>query len=434
MSAAALSRSPHDIRSSVPWITWCFHPYLSILSLSTGSKPTSNASTDDSVLVELESLRAALALVLDYYPHLTGRLHFDSNSHTPEIVGLGTGAELLTAHCSLRLDDIKSKSGRILMTSLPGSGSSLLPAFDPTIEGVCRDPILAMQHTCFACGSVALGIRIHHIVCDACGFFQFVRDLAQLYRGLRSSRQNGDDAQKPTLTSPPEIRSYLRDPDTMASEERQAALEYTPSVFYLDERPVPAPKSQASPSTDQLAPPPVLGRVLRFSGQKLQELNARATDPSGHDWVSSNDALVSYLYQLTYRARLQYLTSLGIPTSAAITQLSTGVLSFINMRGPTRLNFSPRYFPNLVYGSYMYLSHELLADGPLWKVTKAVHNMIHAVTPEQMKQTVRWLAVQPDKSRIKMAFDINGSFTASQWSKFDIYVGVDFDVDRQTGR
>ncbi|GKZ31872.1 hypothetical protein AbraIFM66950_000783 [Aspergillus brasiliensis] len=29
-----------------------------------------------------------------------------------------------------------------------------------------------------------------------------------------------------------------------------------------------------------------------------------------------------------------------------------------------------------------------------------------------------------------MNFDFNGSFTTSQWSKFDMYVGTDFDVDQ----
>lgn len=49
------------------------------------------------------------------------------------------------------------------MPNLPDSGNALLPPFDPTIEGVCRDPILAVKHTRFACG-FALGSAALHCV------------------------------------------------------------------------------------------------------------------------------------------------------------------------------------------------------------------------------------------------------------------------------
>ncbi|KAI2857799.1 hypothetical protein CBS12448_6359 [Aspergillus niger] len=405
-------------------------PFVPVDAVFVYKKPISDANRDHSSLLEVRRLRRALALVLDYYPHLTGRLHFDPKSHRPEIVNLGRGAELLEAHCSLRLDDIESKSSRILLTDLPDSGNALLPPFDSTIEGVCRDPILAIQHTRFACGSVALGFRIHHIVCDACGFFQFVRDLAQLYRALRPAEGCEKDAGIPLLSSAPEIRSYLRDSDSMTSEERQAALKYNPSAYYLVKNSGTKSNTETLTSTDKPVSPPVLGRVLRFSSQKLQELKLRATDPNWQDWVSTNDALVAYLYQLTYRARLRHLTSQGIPDSAAFDQLSTGIFSSINMRGPTRLNLPPRYFPNSIYGAYMYLQPETLAYGPLWKIAKAFHDMSHGITPEQMKLNTQWLALQPDTSRIRMNFDFDGSFTTSQWSKFDMYVRTDFDVDQ----
>ncbi|GAA86663.1 hypothetical protein RIB2604_01703770 [Aspergillus luchuensis] len=405
-------------------------PFVPVDAVFVYRKPIPDANADDNALIEVGRLLRALALVLDYYPHLTGRLHFDPRSHRPKIVSLGLGAELLEARCSLRLDDIKSKSNRLLLTDLPDSGNALLPPFDSTIEGVCRDPILAIQHTRFACGSVALGIRIHHIACDACGFFQFARDLAQLYRALGPSGRDGNVVGTPILSPPPEIRSYLRDPGSMTSEERESALQSNQTTYYLVDDPGTSSNTEPSTAANKPAPPPVLGRVLRFSSQKLQELKAQATDPNGQDWISTNDALVAYLYQLTYRARLQHLIAQGVPETTAFNQLSTGIFSSIDMRGPTRLNLPPRYFPNCVYGAYMYLQPQTLAHGPLWRVAKAFHDMSHGVTPEQMKQNTQWLAIQPDKSRIRMNFDFNGSFTTSQWCKFDMYVGTDFDVDQ----
>lgn len=118
-------------------------------------------------LLPINRLRQALSYLLDYYPHLTGRLQFNPETHAPEITRLGTGAVLHEAHCHLRLDDLvppPRASNRLLVTDLPNGGTALITPFDSSIEGVCRDPLLAIQHTRFACGGVVLGIRVHHIL------------------------------------------------------------------------------------------------------------------------------------------------------------------------------------------------------------------------------------------------------------------------------
>ncbi|KAE8164134.1 transferase family-domain-containing protein [Aspergillus tamarii] len=385
-------------------------------------------------IISAERLRRALSIVLDYYPHLTGRLHFNPSSKVPEIAALGTGAELLEAQCSSRLDDIASAStsGRILMPNLPASGNTLLPPFDPTMEGVCRDPLVAIKHTRFACGGVSLGIRLHHIVCDAHGFFQFVRDLAELYRGVPINQSEA--IALPTLSSPPEIRSYLSAADVMSSEKRHEALKYQPSVFYIEGTGNASTKPQDPPSTNtnQKPQPRVIGRVLRFPGPELQKLKTLATDPSPQtqSWVSTSDALSAYLYQRSYQARFQHLKSQGMSSSKAASELSRGFWASINFRSRDRLNLHPRYFPNAVYCPTAYHSHELLADKPLWQVAKALHEQVHSVDSSIMERTMKWVAAQPDKSRIKVNFEFgNGSFIVSQWTKFDMYVGVNFDVD-----
>ncbi|KAB8225148.1 transferase [Aspergillus novoparasiticus] len=385
-------------------------------------------------IIPAERLHHALSIVLDWYPHLTGRIQFNPSSKAPEITALGTGAELLEAQCSSRLDDIASAStsGRILMPNLPQSGNGLLPAFDATMEGVCRDPLVSIKHTRFACGCVSLGIRLHHIVCDAHGFFQFVRDLAEIYRGLEVNQL--DKITIPTLSSPPEIRSYLSAANTMSSEERREALKYRPSVFHIDEDILPSTKEQDSPpsTTNQHPQPRVIGRVLRFPGPELKKLKALAMDPNpqSQTWVSTFDALSTYLYQRSYQARFQYLKSQGVPSSKAASELSRGFWSSINFRSRDRLSLHPRYFPNAVYCPTAYHSHELLVDKPLWEVAKALHEQVHSVDSSTMERTMKWVAAQPDKSRIKVNFEFgNGSFIVSQWSKFDMYAGVDFGVD-----
>lgn len=77
-------------------------PFVPVDAVFIYRKPISDANADDNALLEVGRLLRALALVLDYYPHLTGRLHFDPKSHRPEIVSLGLGAELLEARCKKR--------------------------------------------------------------------------------------------------------------------------------------------------------------------------------------------------------------------------------------------------------------------------------------------------------------------------------------------
>ncbi|KAL4769059.1 transferase [Aspergillus nidulans var. acristatus] len=404
-------------------------PFVPIENLFVYRQPTSSSENE---LLPIGRLRRALPYLLDHYPHLTGRLQINPATHAPEIARLGTGAELHEAQCNIRLDDLipsDRPSGRLLVTDLPDCGAALTAPFDPSMDGVCRDPILAIQHTRFACGGVVLGVRLHHIVCDTSGFFQLCRDIAEIYRGLTSSAH-------PSLKRAPLIRSYLRDIGVLSPQERQNALDYKPTAYYLGE-PNEAIAANAEGSTDVTlqrtempSRPAITGRVLRFSGNELLELKRLATDPSGRDWVSTFEAVSAYLYQTLYRARIQLLISQGVCPTEAREKLVRGFWTSVNVRDRSRLNLGQNYFPNAIHPVYGVLSHELLADGELWMVTKALHDLIRSVDVEQMEKTSRWLAVQPDKHRIRIGFTFaDGNFTVSQWSGFKMYVGVHFDVD-----
>ncbi len=56
--------------------------------------------TADVELIPVERLECALTRLLDYYPHLTGRLQVNPSDGAAEIARLGTGAELFIARCS----------------------------------------------------------------------------------------------------------------------------------------------------------------------------------------------------------------------------------------------------------------------------------------------------------------------------------------------
>lgn len=281
-------------------------PFIPIENVFVYHKPT---TTTEIEFLPIERLRQALPYLLDYYPHLTGRLQFNSETHAPEIVRLGTGAVLHEARCGVRLDELVPSdraSGRLLVTDLPHCGTALKVPFDPSMDGVCQDPLLAIQHTRFACGGVVLGVRLHHILCDAGGYFQLVRDMAEIYRGLSFSSS-------PSLKCVPQIRSYLQDISVLSPQEKHEAIDYKPTAYYVEqptESATPVVSStDASKETESVpqsaenpTKPLITGQVLRFSGKQLQELKRLATDPSGNDWVSTFEALCTYLYQQVYRA------------------------------------------------------------------------------------------------------------------------------------
>lgn len=370
-------------------------------------------------------LQQAMGFLLDNYPHLTGRFQQDPQSKTFEIAKFGSGAWLLLAKCDATLDAIAAsniRTGRINTENLPQGGESLTPPFDATIEGVCRDPILAIQHTVFACGGIALGIRIHHMACDAYGFFQLARDLAEIYRQLAKS-------ENPRLLSTPDIYSYLFDPNVLSPQERDSAMNYPQSLYYLQGKDNKDLEPNFLPT--RTLQPPIIGRMLRFSSGDLIELKSRASEKDGTGWVSTFEALTGYLYQLAYRTRLNYLASQGYTIQQAASQIARGLWASINVRGPSRLDLSPRYFSNAVYAPYAYGSHELLVDGDLREVAGFVHKLIRSVDKERILQTTRWVAAQPDKSLIKVDYTFaKGCFTVSQWSGFNMYLGVHFETDR----
>ncbi|CAI7565837.1 unnamed protein product [Penicillium viridicatum] len=341
------------------------HTVLSMLTIEAilvYRKP--KAVSDDNFLL-VERLRVAASHLLDYYPHLTGRLQQNPVTQAPEIGSLGTGAELWEAQCPRKLVSIavSALSARILVRHLPDSGNALLPIFHSTMGSVSHNPIFAIQHTRFGCGGVALGIRVHHQVCDATGFMQLVRDLAEIYKQLR-------DSSPPTLVSPPEIFSHFR--------------------------------GMQSPSPSQKEAP--------------------AVDPLMFELVSA------YLYQRIYQARIQVLRDKGLTPDPDALRPLRDFGTTMDMRDSTRLKLPARYFPNAVYCPSTSASHKLLEKGALWKVAQVVHDLIHSVDMDSVKQQFEWIAAQPNKGQIRLKTLPRSCLVATQWTKGKTYVGVDFDV------
>ncbi|GMF30017.1 unnamed protein product [Phytophthora lilii] len=390
------------------------------------------SSTATEELIPIDRLKRALNYLLNYYPHLTGRIVIDPKDHSPQIDQLGAGAKLVSAECSEPLkafevvdeDDQPGSSPRLIGTSLPDGGNALVPPFDPTEEGAASDSILTVQHTRFACGGVSIGIRLRHIICDAAGFFQLARDMAELYRGLRDVEQG--KAEKVKLSGPPpQIRSYLSGL-RFSSEERKRVLETEPTVFELAS---PVQAAVDVESTELGSQSPICGRILRFSSDELAAIKAEANAGTDAHSVSTFCALTAHIWQSIYRARVKLCTAQGMTASKAALCVPRQFLASLDMRSRNQLGVSTRYFPNCVLCPVFSLPASELLNGPLSNIAESVRNGVQPLEPTEVQQNIRWLAAQPDKQRVRLRYRYEeGGIMVSQWNKFGMYRGTELDV------
>ncbi|RTE73706.1 hypothetical protein BHE90_011844 [Fusarium euwallaceae] len=383
-------------------------------------------SPEFSELVPISRLRNALSILLDSYPTLTGRLSIEPDSGRRYLDRFGTGMSLLEATCGNALTAFsRSTDGKFDIFDFPSAGDSLLGPWEGSVESAQRDPLLTVQHTRFACGSVTVGLRIAHMMCDAGGFLQLYQDLAHLYRGLGS-----EVGTTPKLDIPPAIEPFLSDKiAVMSDEEREAAVKTQPQGFSLAPAVklavAAADKVKAAPSIQGTPPPPpIKGRSMRFSATELSAIKKLATSPSENSWVSTFSALSAHIFQRVHKARLAHLEAEKLPASSLATP---SFLTSINYS--SKLGFPPKYFPNAVITPFTEIPSSELAEEPLWRVAEVIHGTIHSTTPDQTRELCFWIAAQPYKNRICHEFPIsNASFITSAWHKYPLYSGAELDV------
>ncbi|KAF8323305.1 hypothetical protein DL93DRAFT_2049950 [Clavulina sp. PMI_390] len=384
-----------------------------------------HAPLSSNPFIPIDRLKKALSHLFDHYPHLTGRLKRAPNGSWM-IERLDAGSELLEASCDDPLESFVSPSTRIDGTKLPGSGNSLLPtSVEPfSVAAACTEPVFCVQHTRFACGSVALGLRISHVICDAQGFFQLARHLMEIYRLLSSELRSGEVTTKVTLKEPPSIRPYLALEDDMTEEERVKARSYGSQWFSLE----PPPLETAAPS--ETAGPVIVGRVLHFTSNQLSEIKSRAmssrTHSTDHMWISTFDALVAFIAQAVFQSRVQI-------NGGSTTGLITDILTSVNIR--RALSLPSSYFGNALLVPSFSPSAELLSEATLGDFATAVHALPDPIPsctslPNVVQETNQWLAVQPDLGRVRIPFRTGaGGFQVSQWNKFGMYDGLELSLN-----
>ncbi|CAD6337641.1 unnamed protein product [Miscanthus lutarioriparius] len=116
-------------------------------------------------------LPPAFEAALGLFPVLAGRLR---DGHV--VVGAGA-VPIVLAESGLSAADVD--------TDCPGSPQldRLAPPGDGDAEDAADTPVLALQATRFACGGVALGVRVAHALCDGAGATKFLTAAARFALG-----------------------------------------------------------------------------------------------------------------------------------------------------------------------------------------------------------------------------------------------------------
>lgn len=334
-------------------------------------------------VIPIARLHTAFSRLLDYYPHLSGRLQINPVDASIEIASFGTGAELVFAQSTESLHSFTSTESEISVSllKLPGAGNDLLaPSNSSQFAGA---PLFTIQHTRFACGGVGLGVTAIHLIADAYGFFRIVQDLAELYQ-----------AGTTTLAQPPQFRPLI--PRTSGD---LSPSDFKPCILFVD-TPKPDVSEPLSALETRLSrnPSPVQGRYLHFSRRELASLKSAATDPSpssSSDWVSTFDALCAQLHQRIYLARLKTGVKLSPPD----------FLTPVNVR--SILNLPSTYIPNAILNAYTSFLVHSLASASLWEIAKRIHKISRTrsfTSKEGIIETLKWISAQPDKSKIRNGF------------------------------
>ncbi|KAK3398531.1 transferase family-domain-containing protein [Sordaria brevicollis] len=427
-----------------------------------------HVKTED--FIPISRLREAISNLLNYYPHLTGRLAVDPSNGVRSITKLGMGASLLEASCD---QPLKPSPGQdIEMGKLPGTGEALIAPWNPSFDdetGIQRGPLLLIQHTQFKCGSVAIGYRISHAVCAAEGCIHLYQDLCEIYRKLSRGDEIG------VLDLPPHIIPFGADRIITASPDAEGL---DPPVGYLvssqpgDALGDDADKHMKSTvvtshiAQDDDAEQSIAGTYLHFSPEELARLKASATSPDDDgSWISTFEALVAYLWQRTHRARVHIASTTsdeaqqrlrtghhprGVPLPGTDCLPTPSLWTNVNFALPSRLDLAGQktgmgkshYFPNAHLPVFFTLPNAedddwsrwagLLEDGidlgdaPLWQVARLVHQVVRdpgTSSTQYALGVIYWMCDLADKRLAKVDFNLfaDWCFVNTDWSKWELY-------------
>nr|BAX24894.1 putative EIG-I24 [Oryza punctata] len=218
----------------------------------------------------LAVLPRAFAAALDLFVPIAGKI-----GDGGRVVWLaGDAVPLVLAASDLSVADVDTDSpGSDLLEWLaPGDG-----------DGVAGAPVLALQVTRFACGGVALGMRVAHALCDGAGATKFLSAAARFSRG----------EQEPAVAPVWERRDLLGPrlpPRVVKPFERVLALDAAAAAVH-------GPYGAAGGSQGQIA-----RECFHVSDARVEELRAELSGGEGGVKLTTFEFLAAFIWRARVKA------------------------------------------------------------------------------------------------------------------------------------
>lgn len=172
------------------------------------------------------------------------------------------------------------------------------------------------------------------------------------------------------------------------------------------------------PSLLPVRKPPVISSMFSFSSDALADIKAMARPSQSGAWVSTNDALVSFLWRHIMRAR--FPSSI---TGGELPSRKSNVV--VALDGRKDLSISPTYIGNCLFHCFTELPINLVGSESthLGEIATKVRQTITAARNKSLLKAVIGLAAtHPDCQTIKYANDNLGpDLYVTSWTELPFY-------------
>ena len=240
-------------------------------------------------------------------------------------------------------------------------------------------PVVAAFQATFIEGGVIMGSAISHQVSDGLGVDAF----CATWSAYSKEATTGEPANLDPNIPPQNLFTAARP----SSEEWEKLRGKYPSLKYNTEPPPPPPAD--------FVPPVVTTRVFHFPKSKLAQLKAECSvglPKDGVEFVSSYDAVAALWWRAMLRARRSYVHYND--------EAKTSAVHAVNLRKRVEEPVSRRFIGSSValpYSDTLTVGDVL---GPrakaLPKLARVVRGITAQVTPDYVKDQVKWAAGGPD--------------------------------------
>ncbi|KAM0939161.1 putative quinate O-hydroxycinnamoyltransferase [Dioscorea sansibarensis] len=319
-----------------------------------------------------ETLRRALGKALvPFYP-LAGRLCYTGYGGRLELRCSGEGVLFVQAESGLTLDELggfdPSPEKRKLFIPTVGSGD----------HDVTDIPLVLLQVTTFKCGSVCLGVGIHHTVSDGVSSLHFINTWSDIARGL-------------DIAIPP----YL---------DRTHVRARSPPTVEFD-HPEFKPNPPALPNSVKK---PISASILKLSCSNLNKIKSYCNTKLKY---TTYEILAAHVWRCACKARRL------VPNETT--------RAFFTIDGRTRLrpHLPPGYIGNVIFPAVVTaVSGEVLSEN-LEEVAARFHDTISRLDDKYFRSAIDWLELQEDVTKIgRWVGEFPGTdMSIVSWTRLPIY-------------